>query len=88
MSISRFVVPVLAAAVLLPLAPAVAAAAADGLSWRPCSAVAHGWDPEDRRTECALLPVPVDYADPGGPKIDIAVSRIRASGVRALVLSC
>jgi pimeloyl-ACP methyl ester carboxylesterase len=83
MSISRFAVPVLAAAVLLPLAPAVAAAAADGLTWRPCSGVAHGWDPEDRRTECALLPVPVDYADPGGPKIDIAVSRIRASGVRA-----
>jgi len=35
------------------------------------------------RTECAQVTVPVDYADPAGPKIDIAVSRIRATGTRA-----
>ena len=80
MSITRFAVPLLAAAVLLPAVPA--AAAAGGLSWQLCSAVAKGWDPGDTRTECALVPVPVDYADPGGRKIDIAVSRIRATGER------
>ncbi|WP_328443830.1 alpha/beta fold hydrolase [Amycolatopsis sp. NBC_00438] len=80
MSISRFAVPVLVAAVLLSVAPAIAAA--DGLSWQLCSAVAKGWDPGDDRTECAQVPVPLDYADPGGPKIDIAVSRVRASGDR------
>ncbi|WP_128428363.1 alpha/beta hydrolase [Streptomyces cyaneus] len=30
----------------------------------------------DSRQECATVSVPMDYADPGGPKIDIAVSRI------------
>ncbi|MBE8519846.1 alpha/beta fold hydrolase [Amycolatopsis sp. H6(2020)] len=80
MSITRFAVPLLAAAALLPVAPAVAAA--DGLSWQLCATVAKGWDPGDRRTECALVPVPLDYADPDGPKIDIAVSRIRATGTR------
>ncbi|MCR6489375.1 alpha/beta hydrolase [Amycolatopsis sp. OK19-0408] len=81
MSITRFAVPLLAAVALLPVVPAVAAAG--GLSWQLCSAVARGWDPDDQRTECALVPVPVDYADPGGPKIDLAVSRIRATGERA-----
>jgi pimeloyl-ACP methyl ester carboxylesterase len=80
MSLSRFAVPLLTAVVLLPVLPAVAAAG--GLSWQLCSAVAKGWDPDDRRTECAQVPVPLDYADPGGPKIDIAVSRARASGQR------
>ncbi|WP_086843450.1 alpha/beta fold hydrolase [Amycolatopsis kentuckyensis] len=80
MSITRFAVPLLAAAALLPVVPAVAAA--DGLSWQLCATVAKGWDPGDRRTECAQVTVPVDYADPGGPKIDIAVSRIRATGTR------
>lgn len=80
MSITRFAVPLLAAAALLPVVPAVAAA--DGLSWQLCATVAKGWDPDDRRTECAQVAVPVDYADPGGRKIDIAVSRIRATGTR------
>ncbi|MDX3189229.1 alpha/beta fold hydrolase [Streptomyces sp. MN03-5084-2B] len=80
MSITRFAVPLLAAAALLPAVPAVAAA--DALAWQPCATIAKGWDPGDRRTECALVPVPLDYADPGGPKIDIAVSRIRATGTR------
>ncbi|WP_410674680.1 alpha/beta fold hydrolase [Amycolatopsis sp. cmx-4-68] len=80
MSFTRFAVPLLAAVALVPVVPAVAVA--DGLSWQLCSAVAKGWDSGDRRTECALVPVPLDYADPGGPAIDIAVSRIRATGAR------
>ncbi|MFB9686672.1 alpha/beta fold hydrolase [Amycolatopsis plumensis] len=80
MSITRFAVPLLAAAALLPAVPAVAVA--DGLSWQLCATVAQGWDPGDHRTECTLVPVPLDYADPDGRKIDIAVSRIRATGTR------
>ena len=29
------------------------------------------------RAQCALLPVPLDYSNPAGPKIKIAISRIR-----------
>jgi len=81
MSFTRFAVSLLTAAALLSAVPAVAAA--DGLSWQLCATVAKGWDPGDHRTECAQVTVPVDYADPAGPKIDIAVSRIRATGTRA-----
>ncbi|MFF5478219.1 alpha/beta hydrolase [Streptomyces sp. NPDC012935] len=41
------------------------------LKWTKCEG--EGLDP---RQQCATLAVPMDYADPGGPKIDIAVSRI------------
>jgi pimeloyl-ACP methyl ester carboxylesterase len=39
--------------------------------------------------ECATLEVPVDYADPGGDTIDLALTRLPASGERlgALVLN-
>jgi pimeloyl-ACP methyl ester carboxylesterase len=84
MSITRFAVPLLVAAALVPAVPAVAAA--EGVSWQLCSAVAKGWDPGDRRSECTLVPVPLDYADPDGPKIDIAVSRIKATGAKAGVV--
>jgi pimeloyl-ACP methyl ester carboxylesterase len=76
----RFLTPFVAAVVLIPLVPAVAEA--DELDWRPCAAVAKDWDADDQRTECALVPVPLDYAEPGGRQIDIAVSRIRATGER------
>jgi hypothetical protein len=80
MSITRFAVPLLAAVALVPAVPAVAAA--EDVSWQFCSAVANGWDAGDQRSECALVPVPLDYADPAGPKIDIAVSRIKATGAK------
>lgn len=51
-----------------------------GLTWRPCAAVAKDWDQEDQRSECTTVAVPVDYARPGGRTIDIAVSRIPATG--------
>lgn len=73
----RLLVPFLAAS-LVPVVPAGAAE----LDWRPCAAVAEGWDHSDQRTECALVRVPLDYADPGGRQLDIAVSRIRATGPR------
>ncbi|MEU2723182.1 alpha/beta hydrolase [Streptomyces smyrnaeus] len=36
--------------------------------------------PAPERVECARLSVPLDRAHPGGPHIEIAVSRVRASG--------
>ncbi|UQX04393.1 alpha/beta hydrolase [Streptomyces sp. RerS4] len=43
------------------------------LTWRPCA------KPDGPAgQECADLPVPLDYADPRGPRISVAVSRIRS----------
>jgi pimeloyl-ACP methyl ester carboxylesterase len=41
------------------------------LEWTACEG--EGLDP---RQECATVSVPMDYADPGGPRIDLAVSRV------------
>ncbi|GAA1962425.1 alpha/beta fold hydrolase [Amycolatopsis minnesotensis] len=60
----------------------VATAAPAGPGWAPCATVAKGWDAGDRRTECAMVRVPLDYADPGGRTIEIAVSRLPATGER------
>jgi pimeloyl-ACP methyl ester carboxylesterase len=43
------------------------------LKWTKCEG--GGLDP---RQQCASVSVPMDYADPDGPKIEIAVSRIRS----------
>ncbi|MFF6977440.1 alpha/beta hydrolase [Streptomyces sp. NPDC008343] len=50
---------------------ASAAGSSASLKWTKCEG--EGLDP---RQQCATLAVPMDYSDPGGPKIDIAVSRI------------
>ncbi|MFD2472515.1 alpha/beta fold hydrolase [Amycolatopsis silviterrae] len=76
----RHLAPVIAAVAAVPLAPA--AAAAENLDWQPCASIAKGWDADDHRTECAMVTVPLDYANPGGRTIDVAVSRIRATGHR------
>ncbi|NEY31577.1 alpha/beta fold hydrolase [Streptomyces sp. PRKS01-65] len=66
-----------ACAALLSLsAPLTASAAPDApaappLVWSACAG--SGLDP---RQQCATVQVPLDYADPDGPRIDIAVSRI------------
>ncbi|WP_431043951.1 alpha/beta hydrolase [Streptomyces sp. P1-3] len=66
------------AAVLGLTAPLTATASTVGapavptsLDWAKCEG--RGLDP---RQECATVEVPMDYADPGGKKIGIAVSRI------------
>jgi len=62
-------------AMWVTVAPAGAAAAAgpsdsNGLSaWRSCG----------KRLQCATLTVPVDYANPDGEQVDLAVSRVRAT---------
>ncbi len=63
-----------AAGVVLGLAgPGSGASAADAgaVEWTKCDGP--GLDP---RQQCATVAVPMDYADPDGPKIQIAVSRI------------
>lgn len=47
------------------------------VSWKPCDGV-DGPDGD----ECATLQVPLDYANPGGTKIGIAMDRTRATGTK------
>lgn len=54
-------------------ASAATADPAGTLTWTDC-----GGGAADPRQQCATLQVPMDYADPGSPLIDIAVSRIRS----------
>ncbi|MEE2044382.1 alpha/beta fold hydrolase [Nocardiopsis tropica] len=63
-------------------APA-SAAPGPGPEWRLCSEVARGWDESDDRTLCATVPVPLDHGDPDGRTIDIAVTRVPATGENA-----
>jgi pimeloyl-ACP methyl ester carboxylesterase len=48
------------------------------LTWRPCAAAAAG-APDASQLRCALLQVPVNYADPAGRKISLALSEIPAT---------
>ena len=79
-------------AMLLGLGPVIAGRAQEAtpeatptaLAWSAC-ADADGW-------ECATLPVPLDYADPTGPTIDLALTRLPAGDparrIGALVVNC
>ena len=58
--------------VLTPLS-ASASSGTQALKWTKCEG--SGLDPRQR---CATVSVPMDYADPDGPQIEIAVSRIRS----------
>ncbi|MET9633753.1 alpha/beta fold hydrolase [Lentzea sp. NPDC006480] len=77
----------LGAAVAIAAAPVPQlSAATDELAWKPCAEIAKGWNAGDTRSECVLVPVPLDYAKPDGKKIGIAVSRIKATGTRRGVM--
>ncbi|MFE7434911.1 alpha/beta hydrolase [Streptomyces tendae] len=54
-------------------ASATSTSGPEPLTWSACAGT--GLDP---RQECATLDVPMDYADPDGPRIEMAVSRIPA----------
>jgi len=66
---------VVAAAIAAIAAPAGAAPSTDALAWGACPPM-RGLDP---RQQCATLAVPLDYTDPTGETIEIAVSRIEAA---------
>ncbi|MFE9856218.1 alpha/beta hydrolase [Streptomyces sp. NPDC005780] len=51
------------------------------LVWGPCSA--QQTELRAAGARCTKVTVPLDHADPGGPTIEIAVSRIAATGPRA-----
>ncbi|GAA2280609.1 peptidase [Streptomyces ruber] len=65
----------------LAAAPAVHASpsAGEALRWAPCD------DPAQPGAECATLSVPVDWARPGGPRLDLAVARRQATDPGARV---
>ncbi|MGW1377430.1 alpha/beta hydrolase [Streptomyces sp. NPDC002446] len=72
-----------AAAMPLPAAAtpgtgAKTAAAVPALAWHPC---AQGAGPAGQ--ECAELPVPLDYRDPDGRQLTLAVSRLRGERLAA-----
>ncbi|PSL43501.1 alpha/beta hydrolase family protein [Saccharothrix carnea] len=56
------------AASLLVVAPEAEAAT---IAWQPC--------PDQPAAECGTVSVPLDWADPRGPRADLAVSRVRAT---------
>lgn len=64
---------VVIAAGLAPVTVAAPATASAPISWGGCA------DPglQDAGAECALLPVPLDYARPNGPTVKLALSRVR-----------
>ena len=57
-------------------------AAASRLRWQPCPSAAAG-APDATRLRCASLQVPLNYADPSGRKITLALSEIPATAPAA-----
>jgi pimeloyl-ACP methyl ester carboxylesterase len=49
---------------------------AAGIAWNRCSSAAL----RDAKAQCGYVTVPLDYSDPMGPRIHLAVSRIRHTG--------
>lgn len=79
----------LAAALALLATPATATAAEPPVAQVPPGQLEFGPCPASvptpaapDRVECATLDVPLDWAHPSGPRIEIAVSRVPASGER------
>lgn len=67
------------AGLMMSLLPATSVNAADSvLGWEPCpEGTASG--PYAQLLECATVSVPLDYTDPDGPQIDIAISRLAST---------
>lgn len=59
------------AAVIGIAGPAQATAAPRTIDWQPC--------PDAPGVECGTLTVPVDWSRPGGPSIDLALARRKAT---------
>jgi hypothetical protein len=54
-----------------------AMAGQDPLQWGPCPPSPYGENPPSQ--ECTTVSVPLNYDEPGGRRIDIAVSRLKAT---------
>lgn len=70
-SLTRALAAPMAAMILLSCAAEANADPAQSLSWAPC--------PDNPRGECATVSVPLDWKEPGGQRIDLAVARQRAT---------
>jgi hypothetical protein len=72
-SLGRGLLPVFVALSMLLALPSAAPAAVrvPTLDWAPC--------PDQKRFDCATARVPLDYRDPGGSRIRLAVIRHRAT---------
>jgi pimeloyl-ACP methyl ester carboxylesterase len=77
-----------AAALLVAFAPQTEAASTPDLTWTDCPPAVDFPLPADPRMRCATLKVPLDYRNPHGPTIDIAISKIATAkpGLRRGVL--
>ncbi|MFI7632776.1 alpha/beta fold hydrolase [Nonomuraea sp. NPDC049400] len=58
-------------------AGATAAAGQSGIAWAPCE--------EEPAAECGTLTVPIDWSEPNGPAIDLAVARRKATDPAARI---
>ncbi|MGW5680526.1 alpha/beta fold hydrolase [Nonomuraea sp. NPDC003754] len=56
---------------------ATAAAGTGAITWAPCE--------EEPSAECGKLAVPIDWSDPGGPTIDLAIARRKATDPAARI---
>jgi pimeloyl-ACP methyl ester carboxylesterase len=70
-----FVALAIGVSVVVGVAPA-----ASGASAAPTTGGLSAWKSCGKQTQCAILRVPVDYAQPDGEQVGIAVSRVRATG--------
>ncbi|WP_199562013.1 alpha/beta hydrolase [Micromonospora deserti] len=57
--------------------PAATAGPASVIAWAPC--------PQDATAQCGTLSVPVDWADPAAPRLDLAVARRPAADPQARI---
>ncbi|MEU1286724.1 alpha/beta hydrolase [Kitasatospora sp. NPDC005856] len=48
------------------------------IDWQPCAGD-DGTDPDTAAVRCATLKVPLDYADPGGRTVDVALAEVPAA---------
>ncbi|MFI9388768.1 alpha/beta fold hydrolase [Kutzneria sp. NPDC052558] len=69
---SRFAVAAAALLAAISVTPAAEAAPAAEIAWGPC----HSFILVVAGAQCGLLSVPLDHDDPGGPTIQLALSRV------------
>ena len=82
-----FVALAIGAVVVAGIVPAASGASTAAASTRAASGTAasksgglSAWESCGKRVQCARLPVPVDYTQPDGEQVGIAVARVRATG--------
>ncbi|MFJ2582531.1 alpha/beta hydrolase [Kitasatospora aureofaciens] len=70
--------PPIADRVSATASPALRALYDQRINWTPCADDGNA-DPDEPAVRCATLKVPLDYADPGGETVDVALARMPAA---------